>query len=381
MKHLKKWSALLLLLLLAGGVEARRQPTSKEVLKTTKLVADWQIKTFENQGDYRALTEKKAQDPKAREKYFDLRWMPATFYAGLYQLYTITEEAKYLDWLTQMGERHEWQLNTRVYHADDHAVGQFYLNLYELEASDKIINPTKERFDEIMTSDKADENHWWWCDALFMAPPVWTRLAKVSGEMKYLEYMDSQYHKTYDLLWSPKDDLFFRDKKYLTRHEENGESLFWGRGNGWVFGGLTLLIQDLPKGWEGSEFYITLFKEMAKRLKQIQRPDGTWSAGLLGDLSDYPVIETSGSSFFTFGLAWGIRAGLLDRNEYEQTLFKAWEGLTKAVRKDGMLGYVQPVGAAPGASSKDGSELYGTGAFVAAGAEMYRYLEVFYPKK
>jgi rhamnogalacturonyl hydrolase YesR len=31
---------------------------------------------------------------------------------------------------------------------------------------------------------------WWWCDALFMAPPVWAGLADVAQEPKYLAYMD-----------------------------------------------------------------------------------------------------------------------------------------------------------------------------------------------
>ena len=37
-----------------------------------------------------------------------------------------------------------------------------------------------------------------------------------------------------------------------------------------------------------------------------------------------------------------------------------------------MLGYVQPVGAAPGQAWPDKTEVYGTGAFLCAGTEVYK---------
>ena len=205
-----------------------------------------------------------------------------------------------------------------------------------------------------------------------MAPPVWARLAKITGEQKYLDFMDQEYHATYDLLWDKEEKLFWRDSSYFPKRETNGEKLFWARGNGWVFGGLALMIPDLPKDWEGRAFYIELYKEMAASLKATQREDGTWSMGLLGGVEGYPIKETSGTSFFTFGLAWGINNGVLDRATYEPMTLKAWQALTECVTEDGMLGYVQPVGAAPGDSFADKTEVYGIGAFLAAGSEVYK---------
>ncbi len=66
------------------------------------------------------------------------------------------------------------------------------------------------------------------------------------------------------------------------------------------------MIPDLPPTWQGREFYIELYQKMAARLKNIQREDGTWSMGLLGGTEGYPIKETSGTSFFTYGLAWGV---------------------------------------------------------------------------
>ena len=92
---------------------------------------------------------------------------------------------------------------------------------------------------------------------------------------------------------------------------------------------------------------------------------------LLGQ-EHYPTPETSGSSFFTFGLAWGINQGILDAETYEPVVRKAWNAMCNCITENGMLGYVQPIGAAPGKAWPDKSEVYGTGAFLSAGSEVFK---------
>jgi hypothetical protein len=71
-----------------------------------------------------------------------------------------------------------------------------------------------------------------------MAPAVWARLAKVTGEAKYLDFMDQEHHATYGLLRDVPSRLFWRDSSFFNQREKNGEKLFRSRGNGWVIGGL-----------------------------------------------------------------------------------------------------------------------------------------------
>ncbi|WP_295801665.1 glycoside hydrolase family 88 protein [uncultured Microbulbifer sp.] len=359
--------------------------TPDSVKALTKKVADWQIETFDEEGKYRALPTV-PPDWMNREQYHDLEWHHGALYAGMNQWRKIADDPKYTEWLRDIGERNHWKLHQRPYHADDHTVGQFYLSFYEDFNDPAMLNPVREQFDWILQNPKtgtldweAENTHahdrWGWCDALFMAPPVWARLAKVTGDQKYLEFMDREYRATYDLLWSEKDHLFWRDSSYFTKSEKNGEDIFWARGNGWVFGGLALMIPDLPATWEHRDFYLDLYKKMAKRLRSIQREDGTWSMGLLGGVEGYPIKETSGTAFYTFGLAWGINQGILDRETYEPTVMRAWQALAESVTDEGLLGYVQPVGAAPGDSFPDYTEVYGVGAFLAAGSELYKMLQ------
>ena len=395
MKYINKRPLLFSLAFLASvcastsGVAADK-PTPEEVKALTAKVAEWQLETFDDHGKYRGLAPKlKERRPEVnwRRNYDDLTWQMAALYVGIVEFRKIADNPeKYTDFLIEIGSRNDWELYrpNRPYHADDHAVGQFYLSLYEEFGDPDMLEPTRKHFDWILENPKTGSlvwergtdhiNRWGWCDALFMAPPVWARLAKLTGEEKYLEFMDQEFHATYDLLWDDEEKFFFRDTRFFDQREENGEKIFWSRGNGWVFGGLALMIPDLPENWEGRQFYVDLFKQMAVAVLETQRPDGTWSMGLLGSLESYPIKESTGTSFFTFGLAWGINNGLLDRATYEPVVLKAWEALETCVTPDGMLGYAQPVGASPDEVTPEMTEVYAVGAFLAAGAEVYKLL-------
>lgn len=373
-------------------------PQPQDVKALADKVTDFQISTFDEHNLYRALStpvknRMKKQGVTVPAKYHDLLWHMGALYAGMDQWRSISKTEEINDFLMMIGERNDWSLHKRPYHADDHAVGQYYLSFYQEFADSAMMRPTQERFDWILANRKTGSlewdfnahrnknsdieptdchNRWGWCDALFMAPPVWARLAKVTGDEKYLEFMDEEYHATYDLLWDKKEKLFWRDSGFFPKREENGEKLFWARGNGWVFGGLALMIPDLPEGWKGRKFYIKLYKQMAKSIMECQREDGTWSMGLLGGVEGYPIKETSGTSFYVYGLSWGVNNGILDREKYEPVIYKGWQALTECVTDEGLLGYVQPVGAAPGDSYADKTEVYGVGAFLAASTEVYK---------
>ena len=51
---------------------------------------------------------------------------------------------------------------------------------------------------------------------------------------------------------------------------------------------------------------------------------------------------------------------------------KAWSALVACVAPDGKLTHVQPIGADPKKFSADATEVYGVGAFLLAGSEVYR---------
>ncbi|MBU1072277.1 glycoside hydrolase family 88 protein, partial [bacterium] len=219
---------------------------------------------------------------------------------------------------------------------------------------------------------------WWWCDALFMAMPVFMRLGLLHGDDRcFLKLHDLYAHtRTARGLYDPARHLWYRDESYLPPYATPaGAPCFWSRGNGWVFTGLARTLADLPPGDPHRAEYVATFRDMAAALAAVQRADGFWNVSL-ADTTDFPGPETSGTAFFTFGLAWGIRSGLLDEQTYLPVAARAWQGLsTVAVHPDGFLGYVQDVGGEPASSQPvtcDCTADFGVGAFLLAGSELFR---------
>jgi unsaturated rhamnogalacturonyl hydrolase len=205
------------------------------------------------------------------------------------------------------------------------------------------------------------------------APPTLSRLHKVTGDEKYLRFLDQEYRYSYDHLYDPEEHLFYRDANYFEKKTPAGTKTFWSRGNGWVYGGLPLLLESLPADHTTRGFYENLFKEMTGAVVAAQQPDGLWHPSML-DPNEIPLGETSGSGFFIYGLAWGVNNGLLDRATYWPVITRGWTGLMTRIKPDGYVGYVQPVGSAPAPLGPESVQDYGTGAFLLAGSELLRAL-------
>ena len=326
--------------------------TRRDLGKAMRLVADWQLGRMPAQAQY--------------------DWTWAALYAGFMAVPGQVAGDKYMQAMMNVSEQLDWQPGPRVLMADDQAVGQTYMELYFLHKDARMMAPMRARLDaEMATPDDPAKPLWWWCDALFMAPPVYADMAAATGDQKYLTYMDHEWTITTDLLYDHNKHLYSRDATYLDKHEKNGEKIFWSRGNGWVMGGIVRVLKQLPKDSPLRPKYEALLKEMAAETLAIQGKDGLWQPGMLGG-DAYPLPEVSGSAFITYALAYGVNEKILDRKTYEPAVHKAWAGLLTHVYADGRLGCIQPVGAAPGAFSETSSYNYGVGAYLLAGSEIYR---------
>ncbi len=328
--------------------------------KAMRKVGDWQLE-------------------KSRDA-FNQDWTFAALYRGYLAAADSLHEDRYREAMLEAGKKFGWQLGPRATHADDQAIGYMYLKLYAQYHDLKMLEPTKAALDRILPMpDVCTEScppwhdaktpMWWWCDALFMAPPVWAELAKTTGDKSYLDHMDRAWWVTSKLLFDPTEHLYFRDTSYLDKREANGKKIFWSRGNGWVFAGLTEVLDAMPKDYPSRSKYVEQFRQMAEKLKSIQNADGLWQPGLLGG-SAYPLPEVSGSAFFVYGMAWGINRGILKRAEYLPVVRKGWAGLLTHVYADGRLGSIQPIGGGPDSYKPQTSYVFGVGAFLMAGSEV-----------
>jgi len=343
------------------------------LLKVMSATADWQL--------------------AAPPKWATNLWHYAAFWVGMTKFAPLAEDSKYYDAIKKNGEANEWKPGARPGHADDQSITSSYFYVYSVERDPKTIEPALARFDEMAKKPydeplKWDEiketpgktasgtqaiqlREWAWCDALFMAPTAMALATTSTGDMKYLNLADKLWWKTTDYLYDKNEHLYFRDSRFFEKREANGKKVFWSRGNGWVLAGTARMLQNMPESYPDRAGYISLFRDMATKVASLQGKDGFWRSSLL-DPDSVPQPESSGTGFYTYALAWGVNQGILDRATFEPAIRKGWSAITGAVLPDGKLGWVQQVGYQPGETCWDGTEVYGVGALLLAGSELYR---------
>jgi len=336
---------------LAKDLSSKLTPKATET--AIRKVADWEL--------------------QRSQPYFGNDWTWSVLYTGFMAASQATGDSKYSDAMLEVGKKFNWQLKSHLPNADDQSIGQTYAELYMQKHDPAMIAGTRAELDALIAheQDPAARIPWWWCDALFMAPPLWVRMYAISHDGKYLDYIEREWWKTSNLLYDPQEHLYFRDATYLTRTERNGQKMFWSRGNGWVLAGLARLLQYFPKDDPRRQRYVQQYKEMSARLITLQSRDGLWRSGLL-DPDYYVVPEVSGSALITYGLAYGVNEGILDRKTYGPVVEHAWKGLLSHIYADGRLGSIQQVGAAPSFYKPTSSYNFGVGGFLLAGSEVDR---------
>ena len=266
----------------------------------------------------------------------------------------------------RIGEKQRWRPGPRERHADDHAIAQTYLDLSRIRPESRMIRPFREAVDRMMTSPprwrkKHQTIDYWWSDALFMSPPALAKLAAVTGDRRYLHFMDRLWKEAYQSLYEAEERLFYRDLRQIG----GARKTFWSRGNAWVLAGIVRVLEELPEDHSERSFYLALYRRMADRIAALQPQDGLWRADLLASSSAAPG-ETSGSALFCYALAWGVHHEILDRERYLPVVVSAWSALYRSVDAAGRLGWVQQPGVGPGEVRAGDRHVYGTGAFLLA---------------
>jgi len=284
-------------------------------------------------------------------------WSWSTYFDGIQRLYGTTGDADVLGHGTAWGRDTSWTLTTREEAANEIKAAQTYYDLAALDPSASLASA-----DARMRADLTlPDSDWWWVDALFMAMPSWARWARRTGDPAYLNTMDRLYAWTktngttspFDCtgrapgLYDPAERLWYRDCRFVGQLD-GGQKVFWGRGNGWVAAAMAEVLEQLPPSDPRAAPYVTMLRDMASRLRELQGSDGMWRTSLLNPAA-YPVPETSGTALFTFAIARGISLGVLDRDTYAPVVLRAWDALNRvSLQPSGFVTNCQNVGDRPG---------------------------------
>ncbi len=360
---MKPIKLIVLLCLTVFEITAQTLPTKTDIINTLKLVNNaWM-----------------ANHPQTATVHSACDWLEGAYFTGHLAFFDVYPQKENINHAYNWGLFNTWSLGIKPKEADNQCAGQAYMDIFVANGSkdDAMLAKINTSIQNMV--NKTTLSDWDWIDALYMAMPLVTRYGDYFNKSTYLDKSYALFRNTKVTLrlYNETDGFWHRDIRYMppTFYTQNGKNCYWSRGNGWVFGSLVRTLKYLPKNSIHRQEYIDIFKNMAQALKKVQRTDGFWNVSL-GDPNDYPGPETSGTGFFTYGIAWGINEGILDSETYLPTVAKAWNGLVAtAIHTDGRVGYVQGVGDKPSSSQPVTSTSYrdyGEGTVLLAGSEVVK---------
>lgn len=369
---------LTLLMFVPAEMQAAEQlPSRREILKTLVKVNDFYMRNHPD--------PLKPIPYYSRKRVYEANiWTRGVYFEGLMALHSIYPDNKYYDYAYEWGDGFKWGFRrdeTQTRNADNYCAAQTYIDLHRLTPEPKMLTKTKANMNMLINTPQV--NDWTWIDAIQMGMPVLAKLGKDTGDRRYYDKARDMYlwsrNELAGGLYNEKEGLWWRDKDFVPPYKEpNGKNCYWSRGNGWVVAALVRVLDELPADDPDRKMYEKDLTDMCEALAKCQRKDGFWNVSL-HDESNYGGKELTGTALFVYGMAWGVRNGLLSKEKYMPIITKAWNAMVKdAVHEDGFLGYVQGTGKEP----KDGQPVtydsepdfddYGTGCFLLAGTELYK---------
>ncbi len=217
----------------------------RAINKAMRKVADWQLRTAESR--------------------FSTDWTYAALYDGLLAASRATGDPRYHDAVLNFAEQTGWKLGPRFAMLMMKRLRSLTSNcIWNILRRNESL-PSRPRRTSCSSGPTirlricgGGATH------LFMAPPALARLAKATGDTRYLDYMDREWWLTSGHLYDPAAHLYSRDASFLDQHEKNGAKLFWSRGNGWVLAGLARVLPYLPADYPSRARYVKQFRQMAQ---------------------------------------------------------------------------------------------------------------------
>ena len=381
MKYLTKFLAIALIMCLPVAAQAQN---AKEVLKSARLANAYFMKHYPDPAKPTFVKKERSSN----------LWTRAVYYEGLMALYSIDKKKSYIKYVDAWGNAHKWDVRDgiRTRNADNQCCAQTYLERFEMTGDSTMMRNARANFDAMIADDDADfdgqrakRQYWWWIDAIQMTLPALAHMTNITGDTKYKHEGKRLYewirNKEDGGLFNEAEGLWWRDSDFNPPYkEQDGNNCYWSRGNGWVLAALCRSLEYIGYECKFGKLLLKDYMTMIPAIVKLQRQDGFWNVSL-ASTSTYPGPETTGTSLFLYGLAWGINNGHLSKEEYKPICDKAWKALATVVHKDGFLGYVQGTGKEPKDGqpvtfdSKPDFEDYGLGCFLLGATEYYKMLQ------
>jgi unsaturated rhamnogalacturonyl hydrolase len=177
---------------------------------------------------------------------------------------------------------------------------------------------------------RPDANQNVYVDCLYSDPPLFCRLAHVTGDRLWFEEAAAYALDFWNVLVDARVPLLYHGYSDATGDHIG---LLWGRGAGWALLGLADTLTDMPSGIKGRNCLLANFRSLAATLQDLQADNGDWHTVL-----DHPetYLEPSIACFVCAAFLKGLRTGLLD-SSFEGCAHRSWNACTRAISERGQI--------------------------------------------
>jgi len=306
-------------------------------------------------------------------------WDSGILMMGFVDLYDHTGDQDYRDYAAAWLDHHLNQGITIAY--SDHVPPAFVaLRLYDLGDHDpRYIELAQRTWEYISkkasrTSEGGLNHMGWvtgnqiWIDTLFMVTPFLIRYGEMFHEPQAFVEAFRQIDVFRKHLRGP-NGLFKHSYNDDTGQVKPTQDIYWGRGNGWIFSAMNLLVSHLSAHDPKRMDYLPDIKRQLTAFKALQDSSGRWRT-LLNVPDSY--LETSVGPLVAYGLALGMQGGWLDdMGLLKSAIQGAMDQIAQDINDDTLL-LGTSLGTSPGDAAdyvevlKAENVSYGIGAFLLA---------------
>jgi unsaturated rhamnogalacturonyl hydrolase len=201
------------------------------------------------------------------------------------------------------------------------------------------------------TSDGITKDARYWIDDMYMITGLQVFAYRATQDAKYLNRA-AQTMLAYISALQQSDGLFWHTKQ---------SKAYWGRANGWVAAGMTLLLLELPAG-TNRDSIMAAYKKQLDGLLPLQIGSGT-DSGAWRQVLDLASsnAESSCTAMFTYALVTGLKNGWLTDSKYATVARNGWIALGNKTNGSGQLDKVCPgTGQAAAGSLSSQQQFYAT---------------------
>lgn len=162
-----------------------------------------------------------------------------------------------------------------------------------------------------------------WIDVATAVTPYMLFTGLVCGKEEYIDFAADQCFKMYETLLDSSCSLLHQCRGFREDCSLFSED-HWSRGNGWGYLALAELVQYLPTESVHRVKAEQYYQDLSKALLPYQTKKGLWCQEIT-EISSWE--ESSGTALLLYGIGVGLRAGLLEKEPYENVFLKGMNGL------------------------------------------------------